>query len=282
MSYLLLSATVVFLSLQNIFSKQYNVKSSHKNIYLYTALVEIFAMLFFIITSGGRFAPKEGLIWYSAAFSLFYTMAIVGENQAIKNGSLAVSTLITQFSLILPTLYGIVLLKEDISLCGYAGIVLLLISLFAINKTEKNIKISPKWIFWISLAFAGNGMCSIVQKIQQTKFDGACKNEFMITALMMGIVVMLAAAFITGHNLKSEVRDAAKYAPPSGLANGCVNMLIMLLTHALPAAILYPVVCAGGIVVTFIAAVTVYREKFTKRQYVGYLIGVLSVILINL
>ena len=282
MTYLFLIITVICSSLSNIFAKQYDIKAKYKNTYLYVAVMQIFAMMFFIVTSAGSFSPKPGLIGYSVAFSLFFTMAIVGNNQAIKYGSLAVSSLIVQCSLLLPTLYGIIFLKDNIGVYGYMGIMLLLISLFMVNKTEKNIKVSSKWLFWIIAAFIGNGMCSIVQKIQQTVFDGACKNEFMIVALGIGAVFMSCTAMIKSKNLKRELCDAIKIAPFSGVANGSVNLLVMVLTALLPTAVLFPVISSGGMVMTFIFSVTLFKEKLTKRQYAGYLLGVISIILINL
>ena len=39
-------------------------------------------------------------------------------------------------------------------------------------------------------------MCTVVQKMQQVASDGAYKNEFMIVALAIVIVIMLAMTFV--------------------------------------------------------------------------------------
>ena len=56
----------------------------------------------------------------------------------------------------------------------------------------------------------------------------------------------------------------------------------MILTSLIPSAILYPTISAGGIVIAFLFALLVYREKLSKTQQIGYAIGVTSVVLLNL
>ena len=278
MTYIMLLVTAFFASLQNIVSKEYNIKTKGKDIYLYTAVVAATAMIFFILTSGGSFEFNFHSAIYSAAFALCYLSAVVGMIKSIECGPLSVSSLINQCSLIIPTLYGVAILNEKLKIWGYIGIVLLFVSLFLVKpKNSGKAKITPKWFVWVNIGFVGNGMCSTVQKMQQLKFDGAYKNEFMIIALCICAVVMSVASLL-GVKEKRDVKSIFKFAPIQGFANGVVNMLVMVLTALLPAAILFPVVLAGGITITFIVSVTVFKERLTACQLVGYMIGILSIV----
>ena len=125
-------------------------------------------------------------------------------------------------------------------------------------------------------------MCSTVQKMQQLKFDGAYKNEFMIIALAIDAVIFAVFLLCTQKNLKFHMKNSIKYATVSGFANGLANLLVMLLTALLPSAILYPSISGGSVVIMFFVSIFVYREQLTKQQQAGYLIGVLSVVLLNL
>ena len=75
---------------------------------------------------------------------------------------------------------------------------------------------------------------------------------------------------------------ALKTAVPNGVANGIVNLLVMVLTGAIPNAILFPSISAGGIVLSWILATFLYKEKLSRVQLAGYFIGVVSVIFLNL
>lgn len=283
MIYLLLSAAMLFNSLQGFISKQYNVKTERTNTYIYTAVVATAAMLFFMLQSIGKFEFNAGVLFYSAAFSVSYIFATVGNVQAIGCGPLSVSSLIYQFSLILPTMYGIVFLKESISLWGYMGIFLLFVSLFWVNPQNNNeTKPSKGWFIWVSLGFLGNGMCATVQKMQQIAFAGNYKNEFMIVALLLTAIVMYAIGIMKSRCPGEDIKNALKYAPLQGIANGALNELVLILAGLLPAAILFPAVLSGGTIITLTVSIVFFRERLSKKQLAGYLLGIISIIALNI
>ncbi len=283
MNILLIVMTVILMSLQSVFQKQYNLKTKTPNAFLFSSATALFAMVFFVISAGFKLDFSLAVLPYSIGFAVAYAAANVSMILAVRCGSLAITNLILAYSLIIPTLYGIVFLKDDIGVNTYFGIALLLISLLLLNAKdgEENTKFSIKWLVFAILAFAGNGMCSTVQKMQQSAFDGSFKSEFMIVALAIVVVIMLVAAFMK-KGVRSELKGCAKYAVPCGLANGGVNLLVMILTGMVASAILFPTISAGGIVLSFIISVFFYKEKLSKMQMAGYAIGIISVILLNL
>ena len=280
MQYFLLIAVVVFVSAQNIIQKQYNIKSEKPNVFLFSAVTVLAALAFFLIRSRFKIDVSIELIPYSLGFALVYTIATVSIVLAIRYGSLGITMLVISYSLVIPMLYGVLILKEKIGMLAYIGIGLLLISLFLLNAKKEKVRFSFQWLLALVGAFMGNGLCSTIQKMQQLEFNGDYKNEFMIVALAISAVILLLAAMIQKGGLSAEKRIC--YAIPVGIANGMANLLVMLLTSRIPNAILFPVVSAGGIALSFAAAVFVYHEKISPMQYVGYAMGTASVILLNL
>ena len=282
MKYLLLVSDIAGITAQNIFSKQYDLKCKKQNVFIFTAVLSFFAMLFFVISSGGKLNFNAEFLLYSIGFGIAYGAATAGQVYAIKTGSLSISMLIMSYSLIIPTMYGIAFLKEPVRMSTYIGIALLMISLFMVNMKKEDAKFSLVWIMWLIISFVGNGMCSTVQKMQQLHFDGAYKSEFMIAALAVVIVISLVIGFLQPGNKKEEFVGCLKYAPISGIANGIVNLLTMVLTAVIPNAVLFPSLSAGGIVLTFIISLAIYKEKLTKMQIIGYFVGTASVIILSL
>ena len=192
MNILYLVAIVLGMSAQDITKKVFNQKSSA--VYLFTAVTTLFALLFFVATAG----PMEWtfrLLPYSLAFAASYGLATVCSVIAFSCGSLSLTTLIISYSLMLPTVYGLIFLHEPIGVGFIPGLILLIISLVLINKRSESVPITPKWIISLALAFIGNGACSITQKVQQTAFEGAYKNEFMILALAFVILALVIMSF---------------------------------------------------------------------------------------
>ncbi len=282
MQYLFLFTVVFGVSFQNVIKKPYTQKTRGKGAYTFGLLLSLSALLFFVFTSKGlSFDPR--LILYSALFAASYILATVFALEAISCGSLSLTALIISYSLLLPTAYGLVFLKDPIGKWFIPGFLLLVISLFLTNAKSEKLKINFKWLIFVTLASVGNGMCSVSQKMQQVKFDGAYKNEFMVIALA------IVSAFLAVYSLIKERREMMffikagwKEAVLCGFANGVVNMLVMILSGTMPASLLFPLISGGGILITHLVARFYYKESLSKTQTVGFVIGLVSVILLNL
>ena len=101
---------------------------------------------------------------------------------------------------------------------------------------------------------------------------------------MVAVTLVFAIILLAKHpkNMNKIFRLGLRYAPAAGVANAICNVLMLLLATMLPGAVLYPSVSAGGIVFTFITALILYKERYTKWQYVGYACGIISVVLLSL
>ena len=141
---------------------------------------------------------------YSAGFAAVYALATVYSVMALEIGSLAITSLVLSYSLIIPTLYGILFLNEKITPLKCGGILLLLLSFFLVRaqtkEDDKASKPTIKWIIYVLVAFMSNGMCSVVQNAQQRKFDGTQNSNFMILALIISTAVLLVLSLIFERN----------------------------------------------------------------------------------
>ena len=67
-----------------------------------------------------------------------------------------------------------------------------------------------------------------------------------------------------------------------GLANGLANFFVVYLSLRVAASVMFPVISAGGIVLTFFISLFFYKEKLSKWQILGSALGLVSVIFLNL
>lgn len=126
-------------------------------------------------------------------------------------------------------------------------------------------------------------MCSTVQKIQQVASEGKFKSELMIGALIITAVMLLPVTVYTEKDkIKNSVKKGWFWAAACGIANGIVNLLVMVLGGRLPISLLFPVISAGGIILSSTVSVLVYKEKLTKIQLAGVIIGIISIVFLNL
>ena len=281
MQYLLLALTTVCLSAQQLIQKRYNQKTENPNQFLFLAFTALAATVFFIAASLFRLTFDPAVLPYSLGFATAYIAATVGLIYALKLGSMAITALVNSYSLLIPTFYGIIFLRESVKVAGIIGIALLLVSLFLLGAKKERATGGVKWLVFLVVAFVGNGMCSTVQKIQQINMDGAYKSEFMIFALIAAFVVFAGFAFARG-NVKNNLPPCAGFGSLNGVFNGVVNFLVLILTGLIPNSILFPCISAGGIVLSLFTALFLFKEKLSAFQIVGYVLGLASVILLNI
>ena len=282
MNALLLMSIILGVTAQDVIKKIYNRKSSAPGTYFFVTLSAFAAAVFFALTSG-RLNFNVGLVPYSIAFAAAYIAGVVGSVAAIASGPLSLTTLIVSFSLMLPTLYGLIFRGDPISIGLFPGLALLAASLVLINKRDASVKINPKWVISVIFAFAGNGFCTIVQNMQQVKFKGSYKNEFMVIALVITAVAALVMTLIKERKIiRKQSPLCYSLGFICGAANGVVNLLVMILSGLMPVSLMFPIISAGGMVATFIISTTIYKEKLTRLQNIGYILGTVSVVLLNL
>ncbi len=65
-------------------------------------------------------------------------------------------------------------------------------------------------------------------------------------------------------------------------ANGLVNLLVLYLNGRMSASILFPLISGGSMVLILLWSLLVRKERFSARQTVGFLLGILSIVLLNL
>ena len=192
--------------------------------------------------------------------------------------------------MIFPTLYGLLFWDNPVFLTQVIGLVFLLVSLYLTNMGRKNDPTAPKqgfslkWLICVVLMAVSNGGCAILQQEQQRQFAGAYKNEFMFVALMAVVVVLVVIAIgCERRDLREVLRLGAVPAVLTGVFNGLTNLLVMMIANVMvPAFIFYPIVSAGGMVISYVLSLTFFKERFSRAQKTGIMLGLVALVLLNL
>lgn len=280
--YLLLLCIPLTGCVQNISQKQYNLKKQSPNVILFSAVTSLIALCFFLITSGFRLDFDVRLVPYALAFAVAYSAAWVGTVLAVRYGLMAISTLIISCSLIFPTVYGMIM-GEEVTANIIIGIALLFMALVLVNlKFTQKEKFSVKWLICVLVAFLGNGVCSISQNLQKRALGDSFSHEFMIIALAASVVLLTVYAAFTSKDLIGDFKACLPYSAANGVANAIGNFIMLTIIGNIPNTILYPTHSALGMIGTFLLAFFAYRERFSGVQYLGYALGMTSIILLNL
>ena len=263
--------------------KKYNAKHT-KGGFVFTAMVSLFSMIFFVITDKGGFDFRAEMWPYGLLSGVFYASASLLTYLALGCGPFALSLLLLSYSGIFSILYGILFLGDSLSLFAVIGILLMLVSVY-LTRTEKRVgesKISFRWVIFIGISVLGCGMFGVIQKMQQLRFNNEVDNEYMIVTLGFSALTLFIIGCISdGKNTFSILRTGAPYFSLAGLSNGCTNLLTLITNEMMPLAIITPLRTGTKIVLSFLVSAMVFKERFLPRQLVGVAIGTVALILLN-
>lgn len=283
MNLLLVLIITLCSTVNNVARKAYNQSCPDKGSYTFTTLIAVTAALFFVLSSGGSLSFSAGLLPWSAAFGISYGLAIFFSVLAVSCGSLALTSLIISYSLILPTLFGLVFYQEPVSMMFLIGMLLLMLSLLLINGSSGKLVVTLRWCICVLISFLANGACSIIQAAQQRHFNGAFKNEFMILALAIVSVVLIAFTLVKEkQDISVCLKSGLLYGGICGVTNGIVNLLSMVLVTRMNVSIVFPIISAGCIVAVSAVSVLYYKEQLSRKQLTGLALGVGAIVFLSL
>ena len=290
MDYLILAGAVVCASTTSIFGGFFNRSLSGKRgtsaFYNFFQLLTVFVGWTLLLIIDFEF--NVAVIPYAVAFGIAYCVGTLGAINALRTGPVLLTSLITQFSLIATTIWGFFFWGSEPKATVFVGLALVVVAIFLClykgKGHDKNDKgFSFKWLFYVSFAFLGNAGTSIIQRTQQTAFDGKYGNQLMSTALFFGFLFFLV---IFLRSDKSDAKFIIKkcYIPMgTGLFNLILNLFVMLMaTSSLSPSLIYPTISIGGLMIVTLFSLFAFRERLRASQWVGVALGITSVLLLSL
>lgn len=273
---------------EGVLIKEYN-KRHEKGGFVFTSLVSFAAMLFFLFydiiadESGLSFSPQ--MIPYAFIAGILYCAASLFTYLAIRMGSFALSMLILSYSLVFPTLYGVIFCGDKTTVFSYLGFAAIAVSLFLVrgdSKKEES-KFSLKWLVMISLSTIGSGFFSVITRMQQIKFNNAQTNEFMVLALLISALTLFTVGVVMDkRDTLTILKKGTPYAICAGVSNGATNLLSLITNLFVLISISSPTRSAIKTAMSFILSVFVYKEKLMPRQIMGVAVGIVAVVFLNI
>ena len=215
---------------------------------------------------------------------------IVGEPWFQRSG-VTVTSLSSKLSVVLPTIAGVVLFHERISLTAGIGILLALVALVLVIGGGKKgtsgataLKEGRHWVVVLLpvLIFFGTGIGDILMKLTE-QLNKADDMTFMIAfiyfvALLFGVVIV-AYDMVTGKS-KWAWKNAL-----GGLVLGLVNFFstfnIYQAMRVFDNVVLFPVYNIGVVGLTALIGLALFKERLTWKNYLGMAIALVAVILIT-
>lgn len=225
------------------------------------------------------FSFDVSVLPYSILFGVFFVLATTGNINAISNGSVALTSLVNQSSMLVVSIWGLCFWGEVFTLETGIGLVLVLVALWlCLKPAPGEEKINAKWLAFATMLLVGNAGASVVQRSQQMAFNGMHGNMLMFFAIMIAFGFCLVR-FLRGD--RSDVRSMmglnTVWPLVAGGTNMLMNVVVMLLaTTTLPTSLIYPTISIGGLMISVLFSRFVFKESLNVQQWIGMALGVVA------
>ena len=271
--------------LESILVKQYGKKHSAGGM-VFNAVICLFATVYFILSdTGGLQFPTE-ICLYGLGNSLLYATGFYTTYLAFQCGSFGFTRLFSSLGTILIVFYGVFVLKEPVSALTAIALVLLFVSIYLLcakeQDTQEKQKISGKWVLYMSLTVLANALITIVGKSKHNAFGDLYNNEFLILSLGGSAAALLVLGLLFERDqFGPALRYGLPYGMAAGICNGINNVLILLTYNYLAISLISPIRTGLGMVLSFLISICFYKERFSRKQWLGIALAIIAIILIN-
>ena len=225
--------------------------------------------------------PWFGLSLLTGFWFIFTYLLMTASTQ---RSGVTITSLSSKLSVVLPTLAGVVLFSERLTLIATTGIVLALVALVLVvgGKTRSDNADKTNWLLPI-LIFFGTGTGDILMKLTE-QHNAHDDMSFMIAFIYF--IAMLFGILIVAYDL---IRGKSKWQWESavgGIGLGIINFFsTFCVYHAMRCfdnVVLFPIYNIGVVSLTAIVGWLLFTEKLTWKNYLGLAIAIIAVILITL
>lgn len=207
-----------------------------------------------------------------------FLLALVLIQYTIYKSGVVLSSVFSKLgSLVVPLVVAVACFGEIPTVVQLAGAALSALAILLLNGRGTEHKTTG--LFSLMLLFLTQGAASALSKVFEQTGGAQLFDHFLFytfaSALLFSIVVCVKRKEWPG---KWELL----FGLLIGIPNFFSSRLLLLALNALPAVIVYPILGVSGIVVVSLAGVVLFRERLRKQQWLGILVVLLAVLLLNL
>lgn len=285
MLYLLLFLSVFTDTFKNIYYNHFSnsVLKSNCDAILFNIVCGVGSVVFFLCTGCGLKISAFSMIM-ALVFAAVTALAQYFSLMAMSAGSMSYSVLFTYLGMLIPTLFGMIAYKQPVSILQTVGLLMMLVTLYLGAGIKKGEKFNLKWFLFALGSFAMWGMVGVIQQIHQNSEYADEMNAFLLWSfifmtIMFAVIYLIMSKQEKNYHLKSRATIPSLI---SGVIIGAVNLINLYLSGKLPSIVVFPILNGGVIILSGLAALVLFKEKLSKQQYLGMILGTVSVCLLNL
>lgn len=197
----------------------------------------------------------------------------------VRNG-VTLSSTFMKLGVMVPTLMAIVVFREQPRLPQLLGLGLAVAAILLIQLDGQTTGGAAKKSTWgLLLLLLAGGFCDGTSKIYSELGNAALESHFLFYTF--GVALLLCLGMMLWKKEKLTLPHVG-FGLLLGIPNYFACRFLLLSLGTVPAVVAYPTYSVGGIVVTSLAGMLLFKERLNKRQWLGMAVIMAALVLLNL
>ena len=285
----ILSASIISIAIR--FSK--NHVKNKVMMFLTNYVVCMICAIFFLTNIDS--IPKEELsfpIWFGIIMGFFYLVTFLFYEFNIRKNGVILSNIFSKLGTIIPVIVTFVFFNEAPKPLKIIGIVLAVIAVVIMNlelkkkpvelEEDENKKedttINVAYIFLI-LFFLLSGIADSTTTVFNHMSIPELNGFFLL--FVFGSAFIFALILLVIKHEKISIYDIL-FGLVIGVPNYFSSFFTLKALETVPAQIVYPTFCVGTIMIVTLFGVLAFKERLKLKDYIGILIIIAALILLNI
>lgn len=228
----------------------------------------------FKIVNGSNLAIGMGVLG-----GILFLLSFVLLKLNITQNGIIMATTFMKLGVLVPTLMAIIIFHDSPKISQLGGFVVALLAILIINGigTKPAAKSSSAWLLVILLLSGGftDSLANIYDKAGTTE----AKDQYLFFIFLVAALLCLITLII-----KKRVPTLKELALGAivGIPNYYSTRFLLLALSKLPAIVVYPVFNIATIFVVSLVGIVAFKEKLSKRKWIGMALIALALLLLNL
>ena len=278
MIYLLLAiASSALVSIVMRASEKY-VKGNHGMLAVNYVICTVMAA--FYSGMGNLFPKIEGIgftLGLGICTGVIYLAGLLLVQLNIQKNGVVLTAIFQKLGLIVQVLISIVFFKEQPEILQILGIFICLVAVILMNLEKGQTAIHFK--LGLFLILLNSGLCDGMSKIHEELGNGLLSEHFLFYTF--GVALILCVMLMAAKKEKIGWKDVG-FGILLGVPNYFSARFLLKALNDLAAVVVFPTFSVSTVVVITLAGLMIFKEKLSKKQWIGIGMILIALILLNI
>lgn len=243
----------------------------------------IISLVFFVV----KYSEYQGILHRSNSLiqliiigiitGCFYYGAFYFYQKSVKDNGVSLSIAVGKMGIIIPMLLSLILWKEFPTIIQWIGISVSVIAIGIINIKPKDFK-HLDFKTSLLLFFIIGGLGDFSNKLFEVVVGSNAKELFLVIVFLSAF---LASLYKTIKN-NSITKKSIAFGFFVGIPNMLTAYFLIKALGVMNATVVFPLYSGGAIMLSMLWSLLAFKERLMAKDYVGILLIITALVLINL